>query len=187
LFDRHCQVQAPFFRNIHCTPEQPRFMCELEIPTRADHPGSRQFYIDIYGLQVDFVLTVTTGAPTCVPFDAPSAFFCNSIIHHSTWKWDNQQLLDDEAQCRYNDLLLPSFTDNSSPCTFRCPQDVITASCELALRRFSCFESFPPCDDDGFFTATHRSLCEDVERACDQTFISVDLPEFTCSSARYLS
>lgn len=118
----------------------------------------------------------TLGADNC---ETPQGLvFCDGLVDYETWKWDNSAELDSQAECLYDYLHGQFYADE---CTAG-----LDGNCEEALRRFACFETFKACDDDGFVTRMCQVVCDAVVFYCNAWFESVELPQYNCSSDRYV-
>jgi hypothetical protein len=187
VIDEVCQSGATIFQNYWCAAEYESWVCEFEIPTRAMHSGSTNWYIDVYGKQGSFSLKYRTGLDNCV--DPSSALsFCSGYVDYPVWQWNNLAQLDTEASCLYTDLQWRF--DNPDLSTGSCQnvvcQNGTTWACKEALRKFACYETFKKCDDDGFYVGTCTDACSTVEQECAHTFASIDLEHYSCTSSRYI-
>jgi len=178
--------------------------CSIWIPTYAKHSLSSTFYIELessgftsdYSIPnergqyarnsnlnvektTNYQLSATLGTANCGA--PPSTGWCaNSTIEgvnvwasvtNTVWSYDNSSLKDDEASCRFQELIE------------RCPNP--TEICRQWLKIFSCLESFPQCDSNGFQQGMCQDVCLQVELYCAD-FINYNHPEFTCCSSRYV-
>jgi len=169
-------------KNVWCSAEYDNWICEFQIPTRAEHTGDTLYFIDVYGRRGSFELTVVLGSDNC---DVPTGLdFCADYVNHTVWGVENYAQLDKEASCRY-DALVSAFDRVDNSCTPDCWQG-INDECDDLLKRFSCYESFPPCDTNGFITSTCSQFCDYVESTCDIAFASVGYQQYDCQSSRYI-
>jgi len=171
--------------------------CTIEVATTAaQHPGAAVFYVWVTpvapvagesGIEKETVyrISATTGAGNCVASGSltSSAPFCASNLNSgsSYFAYRSASQRDSEASCRYDSLLC------------RCTAPLPT--CQTALKRFSCLESFRECDANGFWTPVCRGECSAVEASCGSwlpdsldalsTTCSCGRSEFSCGSSRY--
>ena len=149
--------------------------CNVSIPTRAQHNGNSRWYITGQGAPgTNFKVWVTGGyGGNCAQPQFATGAFCSSIVNYNTWIYENITAKDEEAYNRYLWL-----TEH-----FTCGQ---TDACHQALQTFSCYESFPACDQQGFMVGSCISACTDVEQSCGE-FCEYGLPQYSCLSDRYIS
>lgn len=182
-----CLTELVFTR--HCGLEYSNGFCEMHIATSAaalQYSGA--FYIVVTGREGTFTLTFDVGTANCeLPTEDLS--FCTPWINYPVWSVANQVQLDGEAQCRYEQLRWRFVQEDTdlTDCSGQVCYTGISTACDQALRQFSCYESFPPCDLSGFITSTCQGFCKQVEEVCGLSFTSVDLVHYDCSSDRYLS
>jgi hypothetical protein len=169
-------------KNVWCSAEYDNWVCEFQIPTRGEHTGATDYYIDVYGRRGTFSLTVVLGSNNC---EVPTGLdFCASYVNHTVWAVNNYAQLDTEASCRY-ETIKGLFDRVDNDCTPDCWQG-INDECDDLLKRFSCYESFPPCDLNGFITSTCGQFCDYIESTCDIAFASVGLQQYDCLSSHYI-
>jgi hypothetical protein len=186
LTDAPCSENVTYTQSLWChahTPNVP-FECDINIPTRASHPGvgHTNFYIAVYGGNATYAITYYEGRENCHQFQGlgvdDGLRFCAGLVPYSTWRWTNYTNLDNEASCLFEELY-GNF--RVQPCW-----SGVTGECNLTLQRFACFESFHRCDQDGFAVGTCRGACEAVVYECVNWFESVDLEHYNCTSSRYI-
>jgi hypothetical protein len=177
-----CFTAGHLLKNVWCSAEYDSWVCELQIPTRAEHTGATQYYVDVYGRRGSFSLTYVAGWDNCaVPADLA---FCAPYVDYHSWDLENNAQLDDEASCRYQDLYA-AFIRTDNDCSEVCWKG-ISDECDDHLKRFSCYESFPPCDQNGFLTSTCTQFCDLVESTCSIAFSSVGYQQYDCQSTQYI-
>jgi len=186
LTDSPCLANVTYSQIRLCEAQTPNvpFWCDIDIPTRAAHPGvgHTDFFVAVYGSNVTYAITYYEGRENCHKFPGlgtnEGLDFCAGLIPYSTWRWTNYTNLDNEASCLFEELynhfrVQPCWTG-------------VTGECNFTLQRFACYESFHRCDQDGFFVGTCRGACEAVVYECVNWFESVDLEHYNCTSNRYI-
>ena len=181
--NHRCPLQSSWNKQIWCDAayfDRP-WMCDIEIPTRAEHPGTNAFFISIYGKNATYSLGYWSGRENCHLFSGSGRNegldFCAGLVPYATWRWDSYLNLDNEARCFFEELyehfqVQPCFTG-------------VSAECNSTLAAFACYESFHGCDEQGFATPTCRQSCNSVVSECYNTFDLVDLEHYNCTSSRY--
>jgi hypothetical protein len=172
-------------KNIWCAAEYDEWICELQLPTAAEHPGVTTFYLDVYGRQSGFSVEYQTGLNNCEVPAASAIPFCASVVDYPVWSVENPTLYDDEAGCFYESLVAAFSRLDGEYCDTVCWTGT-SAACRETLAAFACYESFPPCDLNGFITSTCREMCELVESTCSVAFNQVYLNQYDCQSFRYI-
>jgi hypothetical protein len=185
VYDSPCPSTATYHRALHCTIDSFDGLCDVEIPTVAAHPSiasNATFYIVVTGNNATFHTRAYVGRENCHDFSeggrADSLSFCAALIPHAVWRWSDYTRLDREARGFFENLY-DHF--RVQPCW-----SGVTPECNATLARFACYESFPRCDQNGFYVATCRKACEAVAYECVNHFESVGLEYYNCSSSRYL-
>jgi len=184
--DSRCAELATWERSMHCTSDfnNDAYLCDLEIPTRAAHPGERvhTFYITVSGKNATYTLAYWRQRQNCHDFKGDGSQdgldFCAGLVPYSTWRWNNYETLDNEAHGTFLQLY-DHF--RVQPCW-----SGVTPECNQTLQRFACYESFKRCDKDGFAVGTCRKVCEAVSYECVNHFETVNMEAWNCSSDRYL-
>jgi len=184
--DAPCQSDVQWRRQIYCKAAyvNQRWLCDIEIPTLAEHPGSSvlTFYVTVQGQNASYAISYFTGRENCHIIQGngkdDGLNFCRNVITYSVWRWENYADLDNEAHCFYNQLY-EHF--KVQPCW-----NGVTQTCNETLRKFACYESFRRCNQDGFYVGTCQRACEAVTYECFNLFESVNLEHYTCRSARYV-
>jgi hypothetical protein len=157
-------------------------MCDLEIPTRAAHPGDNAYFVSVNGKNATYSIAFWRGRENCHVFTGSGRNegldFCAGLVPYGTWRWDDYHHLDQEAHCFFEELyehfrVQPCYTG-------------VTPECNATLQAFACYESFKRCDEQGFYTGTCRDECAGVTYECANNFETVDLEHYNCSSARYV-
>jgi len=127
-----------------------------------------------------YTLSVVLGTANCAA--PPSTGFCadptqegvdvwSSISNPSVWSYIRPDLKDQEAQCRFEELI--------QSCVYPSPD------CRQWLKILSCLESFPQCDALGFQQGTCRAVCQQVQSLCGP-FLPVNSHyEFSCCTDKY--
>jgi len=124
-----------------------------------------------------YTLSATLSTGNCAT--PPSTGFCASAveggnvwseINNSVWSYERPDLKDNEAFCRFNDLVV------------NCPNP--SEECRRWLKVFSCLESFPQCDGSGFQMGVCQDVCFEVTKACGG--FKTLREEFGCCSDRYV-
>jgi len=198
--DQSCHYHDYWYQSIYCAAEYESWVCEVQIPRRYDLPfrtGSdfqglqeqdegHQLNIHVYAMHGSFQMRYYEGVDeTCVT-PGEGINFCAGFVPFPVWRWHHISQLDHEAECFYDNLYWafyqPTCFDDHDTC-----DTGISFECDQELKRFACFESFPPCDQDGFITSNCNTACERVEDICAKSFSSVGLSHYACSSHRYLS
>jgi hypothetical protein len=186
LVDAPCAENVTYTQQVWCEYQQPNlpFACDIDIPTRASHPGAghTNFYVSVYGSNATYAITYYEGRENCHKFNGlgtnEGLKFCAGLVPYATWRWTNYTNLDNEASCLFEELyehfrVQPCWTG-------------VTGECNFTLQRFACFETFHRCDQDGFYVGTCRSACEMVAYECVNWFESVNLEHYNCTSSRYI-
>ena len=182
--NNRCPLQATWTREIWCDANYfgNPYICDIEIPTEAAHPGNNAFFISVYGKNATYTLAYWRGLENCHLFThdgLPEGLnFCSGIVNYPTWRWDDYAALDAEASCFFEELY-DHF--RVQPCW-----SGVTTDCNSTLQQFACYESFKACDANGFYVGTCRSECNAVVHECVNWFESVDLEHYNCSSSRYI-
>jgi len=103
--NHRCPLQASWTKEIWCDAayfDRP-WMCDIEIPTRAEHPGSNAFFLSVYGKNATYSLGNWVGRENCHDFigsgRSDGLDFCAGLVPYATWRWDNYLNLDNEANC----------------------------------------------------------------------------------------
>ena len=181
--NHRCPLQATWTKQIWCDAayfDRP-WMCDIEVPTHAAHPGTNYFFLSIYGKNATYSLTNFVGRENCHAFVGSGRNdgldFCAGLLPYAVWRWDNYDNLDFEARCLFEQLYLHF---QVQPCW-----QGVTPECNTTLAAFACYETFHRCDEFGFEVPTCRQACDAVESECFNTFDAVDLEHYTCSSSRY--
>ena len=182
--NHRCPLQATWTKEVWCDAayyDRP-WMCDVEIPTRAAHPGDNAFFVSVYGRNATYSIAFWRGRENCHEFTGAGRNdgldFCAGLVPYATWRWDNYHNLDNEARCFFEELY-QSF--RVQPCWTG-----VSAECNTTLQAFAFYESFHACDEKGFSVGTCRSSCEAVVYECANWFESVDLEHYNCTSSRYL-
>jgi hypothetical protein len=182
--NHRCPLQADYVKEVWCDAayfDRP-WMCDIEIPTRAAHPGNNAYFVAVYGKNATYSIAFWRGRENCHDFTGAGRNdgldFCAGLVPYTTWRWDNYQNLDNEAHCLFEQLY-DHF--RVQPCWSGVSQE-----CNSTLQSFACFESFHRCDAQGFFVGTCRDACEAVVYECANWFESVNLEQYNCTSSRYL-
>jgi len=175
--------------------------CYIWVPTFAKHSKSSTYYVNVFtnfpsdgaaewlrnnndraDTPTDYTLTLVSGAANCAA--APSGGFCSDasiagvnvwadISIQSVWKFVDPVLKNQEAECLYEQL--------SDRCVY--PTD----ECRYWLKIFSCLETFPQCDSNGFQLAPCVDVCNKVEEACGGfTEVAGFVFPFECCRDRYI-
>jgi len=187
--NHRCPLQATWTKQIWCDADyydQP-WMCDIEIGTRAQHPGDNAFFVSVYGKNAEYSIAFWRGLENChfmdgkfrVKGEAEGADFCVGFLRYEIWRWDDYSRLDNEARCFFASLARSILADDD-----KCDSG-IPLQCGFALRGFSCFELFRRCDEQGFYTGVCRDSCSAVEYECRNHFETLNLEHFNCSSSRY--
>ena len=182
--NHRCPLQATWVKEVWCDADyfDRPWMCDLEIPTRAAHPGDNAFFVSVYGKNATYSIAFWRGRENCHDFTGSGRTegldFCAGLVPYATWRWDSYATLDHEASCFFEDLyqhfrVQPCYTG-------------VTPECNATLAAFACYESFRRCDAQGFYTGTCRQSCEAVVYECANWFETVDLEHYNCTSSRYL-
>ena len=186
VYDANCPQCAEYHRQVWCSSDfnsLPGY-CDIEIPTRAAHPGhdDRTFYIAVYGKNATYGITYYRGLENCHSFhrsgEDEGLNFCKNLPY-ATWRWDDYSQLDKAAECLFEELYEHFRVQGC--------WSGVTPECNDTLRRFACYENFHRCDNDGFRVGTCRRACESVVYQCVNHFETVGLPAYNCSSHRYLN
>jgi len=182
--NHRCPLQANWAKEVWCSADyfDRPWMCDIEIPTRASHPGHNAFFISVYGKNATYSIAFWRGHENCHAFTGSGRNdgldFCAGLVPYSTWRWDSYTNLDNEASCFFEQLY-DHF--RVQPCW-----SGVSAECNSTLQAFACYESFHRCDSHGFAVGTCRDACESVAYECVNWFESVDLEHYNCTSHRYL-
>jgi len=181
--NHRCPHLATWSRQIWCDADYAHhpYMCDIEIPTRAAHPGAMAFYVSVYGKNATYTLEHYRGVENCHRFAASGRNegldFCAGLVPYYTWSWENYETLDNEAHCFFEQLYSMF---RVQPC-----YSGVTAQCNATLAAFACYESFRACDATGFAVPTCRDVCKDVEQTCDNSFSHVNFEAYECNSLIY--
>lgn len=182
--NHRCPRQATWAKSVWCDAayfDRP-WMCDIEIPTRAAHPGDNAYFVSVYGKNATYSIAFWRGRENCHAFTGSGRNegldFCAGLVPYNTWRWDHYSTLDHEASCFFEQLyehfrVQPCYTG-------------VTPECNATLAAFACYESFHRCDEQGFYTGTCREACEAVTYECANLFETVDLEKYDCTSSRYL-
>jgi hypothetical protein len=183
--NNRCPLQATWTREIWCDADyfSNPYVCDIQIPTEATHPGDNAFFISVYGKNATYTIAYWRGLENCYLFThsgLPEGLnFCSNIVDYPTWRWDNDYAaLDSEASCLFQELYNHF---RVQPCW-----DGVTTDCNATLQQFACYETFKACDSNGFYVGTCRSSCDAVAYECVNWFESVDLEHYNCTSSRYI-
>jgi len=69
LTDASCSSNVTYTQQTWCEYQQPNvpFACDIDIPTRASHPGAghTNFYISVYGANATYAITYYEGRENC--------------------------------------------------------------------------------------------------------------------------
>jgi len=183
--NNRCPLQATWTREVWCDANyfDSPYLCDIEIPTEASHPGNNAFFISVYGKNATYTIAYWRGLENCHLFTndglSEGLNFCSGIVDYPTWRWDDYAALDSEANCFFNELYQHF---RIQPCW-----SGVTTDCNSTLRQFACYESFKACDANGFYVGTCRSSCDAVVYQCSDWFESVNLGHYNCSSSRYIA
>eukprot|EP01023_Acetabularia_acetabulum_P059985 TRINITY_DN7209_c0_g1_i3.p1 TRINITY_DN7209_c0_g1~~TRINITY_DN7209_c0_g1_i3.p1 ORF type:complete len:561 (+),score=42.50 TRINITY_DN7209_c0_g1_i3:197-1684(+) len=181
--NHRCPRQATWAKTVWCDAayfDRP-WMCDIEIPTMSAHPGTKHFFLSVYGKNATYSLGNWVGRENCHAFVGSGRNdgldFCAGLLPYAVWRWDNYINLDNEANCFFEELYLH----------FRCQGcwQGVTPECNATLQAYACYESFHRCDEFGFAVPTCRQACDSVVQECFNTFDAVDLEHYNCSSPRY--
>jgi len=184
--NHRCPLQATWSRQVWCDNDYfnqgHNYMCDIEIPTAASHPGDNVFFVDVYGKNASYSIAYWRGIENCHQFTGSGARdgvqFCSDVVSYATWRWEDYTALDMEAECFFNDLYNHF---RVQPCW-----SGVTTDCNSTLRQFACYESFRACDAAGFYVGTCRSACDAVVYECVNMFETVNLEHYNCTSNRYI-
>jgi len=172
-------------------------VCHIWIPTQAKHSGASTFYVTLEGKGYDvspaardrndntnaekptvYTLNVVLGSANCG--SPPSSGFCagtddgfnvwSEITTSSIWTFVRPDLADAQASCLYDEL------------RSICPTP--TETCLQWLKVFSCLETFPQCDSNGYQVPTCVDVCNQVNTYCGDFFTGHST--FSCCSDRYV-
>ena len=182
--NHRCPLQATWTREVWCDADyfDRPWMCDIEIPTAAAHPGNNAFFVSVYGKNATYSIAYWRGRENCHDFYGAGYTdgldFCAGLVPYTTWRWDDYSKLDNEAQCFFEELY-GHF--RVQPCW-----SGVTTDCNATLQRFACYESFRRCDEYGFYVGTCRKACNAVVYECVNWFESVNLEHYNCSSSRYI-
>ena len=182
--NHRCPLQASWVKEIWCDADyfDRPWMCDIEIPTRAAHPGDNAFFVAVYGKNATYSIAFWRGHENCHDFTGSGRNegldFCAGIVPYTTWRYDNYNNVDSQAECLFEELyqhfrVQPCYTG-------------VTPECNATLQQFACYESFHRCDAQGFFTGTCRQSCDAVVYECANWFETVDLEHYNCTSSRYI-
>merc|ERR1712000_531307 len=142
--NHRCPLQATWVKEVWCDADyfDRPWMCDLEIPTRAAHPGDNAFFVSVYGKNATYSIAFWRGRENCHDFTGSGRTegldFCAGLVPYATWRWDSYATLDHEASCFFEDLyqhfrVQPCYTG-------------VTPECNATLAAFACYESFRRCD-----------------------------------------
>jgi len=182
--NNRCPLQASWTREVWCDANYfgYPYICDIEIPTEASHPGNTAYFISVYGKNATYSIAYWRGLENCHAFThnglTDGLSFCSGIVNYPTWRWDDYAALDSEASCFFDELYNHF---RVQPCW-----SGVTTDCNATLQQFACYESFRACDANGFYVGTCRSSCDAVVYECVNWFESVDLEHYNCSSSRYI-
>merc|ERR1712137_640969 len=182
--NHRCPLQSTWTKQVWCDADyfDRPWMCDLEIPTRAAHPGDNAYFVSVNGKNATYSIAFWRGRENCHVFTGSGRNegldFCAGLVPYGTWRWDDYHHLDQEAHCFFEELyehfrVQPCYTG-------------VTPECNATLQAFACYESFRRCDEQGFYTGTCRDECAGVTYECANNFETVDLEHYNCSSARYV-
>jgi len=182
--NHRCPLQADWVKEVWCDAayfDQP-WLCDIEIPSRAAHPGDNAYFVSVYGKNATYSIAFWRGNENCHAFTGSGRNegldFCAGLVPYNTWRWDSYNNLDHEAHCLFEQLY-DHF--RVQPCW-----SGVSAECNSTLQAFACYESFHRCDAQGFMVGTCRDACDAVVYECVNWFESVDLEHYNCTSHRYL-
>jgi hypothetical protein len=194
--DQPCAEESTFFRNVWCAATLDQvWQCDVEVSAEADYYWSGDaLYVEVYGRMATYTVGAMVGEENCEVPSAAGLDFCADYITYPVWRWADQSSRDSEARCRYEQLL--SFVDDGAlnlleSCDYlyeTCPL-YASPQCKSALQQFSCYESFKPCDAQGFERATCSQVCSQVEYFCLPKRFRLEhvgLGYLACSSNRYV-
>jgi len=182
--NHRCPRQADWVKEVWCDADyfNRPWLCDIEIPTLADHPGDNSYFISVYGKNATYSIAFYRGRENCHEFTGSGRNegldFCAGVVPYATWRWDNYENLDQEASCLFEQLY-DHF--RVQPCW-----SGVSRECNATLQSFACYESFHACDEFGFAVGTCRDACDAVVYECVNWFESVDLEHYNCTSHRYL-
>lgn len=182
--NNRCPLQATWERELWCDARSfgHNYVCDIEIPTEASHPGDNAFFISVYGNNATYTIAYWRGLENCHVFThdgLPEGLsFCSGIVDYPTWRYDDYAALDAEASCFFEELYNHF---RVQPCW-----SGVSVDCNATLQQFACYESFRACDANGFYVGTCRSSCNAVVYECVNWFESVDLEHYNCTSSRYI-
>ena len=182
--NHRCPLQASWTREVWCDADyfDRPWMCDIEIPTAAAHPGNNVFFVDVYGKNATYDISYLRGLENCHSFTGAGRSegldFCAGLVPYNTWRWDDYNKLDNEASCFFDELYNHF---RVQPCW-----SGVTTDCNSTLQRFACYESFRACDAQGFYVGTCRNACNSVVYECVNWFESVNLEHYNCTSSRYI-
>jgi len=170
-------------------------VCHIWIPTLAKHSGQDTLYVTLEGKgypliaervrndnslvekPTAYTLTVVKGTANCGA--APSTGFCagtsdgfnvwSDITSSAVWSNVYPALADNQAECLYDELIN------------YCPTP--SQECLKWLKVFSCLESFPQCDSNGYQVPMCVDVCDQVTEHCGGFASHL---EFSCCSDRYV-
>jgi len=181
--NHRCPLQSTWTKEVWCDAayfDRP-WMCDIEIPTIAAHPGDNAFFVSVYGKNATYSIAFWRGRSNCHDFTGSGRDeglnFCAGLVPYTTWRWDNYHNLDSEASCFFEQLYNRF---KNQPCW-----NGVSPECNATLQAFACYESFRKCDNYGFSVGTCRDACEAVVYECANWFESVNLEHYNCSSSRY--
>jgi len=182
--NHRCPLQATWIKEVWCDADyfDRPWLCDIEIPTRASHPGDNAFFVAVNGKNATYSIAFWRGRENCHDFTgsgrSDGLSFCAGLVPYATWRWDSYRTLDNEAECFFEELYSQF---RVQPCW-----SGVTAECNATLAAFACYESFHRCDADGFAVGTCRESCDAVVYECSNMFESVNLEHYNCSSSRYV-
>lgn len=184
--DSRCPELQTWSRSQWCHADfnNDAYLCDIEIPTRAAHPGRtvRTFYITVTGKNATYSIAYWRQRQNCHEFKGDGSQdgldFCAGLVPYTVWRWNHYETLDREAHGTFLQLY-DHF--RVQPCW-----SGVTRECNQTLQRFACYESFKRCDKDGFIVGTCRKACQAVTYECVNNFESVNLEAWRCDNDRYL-
>merc|ERR1712137_324 len=138
--NHRCPLQSTWTKEVWCDADyfDRPWMCDLEIPTRAAHPGDNAFFVSVYGKNATYSIAFWRGRENCHDFTGSGRTegldFCAGLVPYTTWRWDHYSTLDHEAECFF-DQLYQHF--RVQPC-----YTGVTPECNATLASFACHESF---------------------------------------------
>jgi hypothetical protein len=181
--------------------------CTTSIPTRALSSLQATYYVILTSLDIpatsprtdrdaahssnsakptSYTITASVGSANCAGsigngFCTAAIGFNGNVFTQATtrgtggvsfWNFQNLTAKHLEAQCLYNFLSKTSCQKNSN-------------GCQNALRVFSCFETFPLCDQSGFQLQPCVDVCNQVDQQCGFGW-NINQNQYNCMSDRYV-